>query len=126
MKIFICTLLLIVVNSITAQTKSKDTLYFRLDSYLYQSKFDPKQYIIKDNYDIEDGAIHISELKIVNIPKPKKTLCFKKYAKSSKMYMQNNKKLNEFDVMDLFANYTIVLINKKNEYVHVTAELVIE
>lgn len=113
-------------NLIKAQEKIKDTLFFKLrDNYLYQADWDNKQFIIKDNYNPQEGAIYITQLKIITIPKPKKILCFKKYAMTSKLYMPKSKKLNEFKVLDLFSNHTIILITKKNEYVHVGAKFVI-
>ena len=69
------------ISVIKAQEKTKDTLYFRLDKYLYQFKFDSKQFIIKDNFDTSEGAIYFKEFKIVNCVKPKKIIGFKKFAK---------------------------------------------
>ena len=104
------------INALKAQEKVKDTLFFIFDNYLYQFKFDSKQYIIKDNYDIKDGAVYFETLKIVTTAKPKEILCFKKYAKTANLYMINNpKKLNDVKVGKLFDNYVIILINKKNK-----------
>jgi hypothetical protein len=113
-------------NLIQSQEKINDTLFFKLrDNYLYQADWDKKQFIIKNNYNPQEGAIYITQLKIITIPKPKKILCFKKYAMTSKLYIPNSKKLNEFKVLDLFTNHTVILITKKNEYVHVGAKFVI-
>ncbi|WP_264529285.1 hypothetical protein [Flavobacterium sp. N502540] len=101
---------------VKAQEKVKDTLFFKLDNYLYQFKFDSKQYIVKDNYDIKDGAIYFETFKIINTAKPKEILCFRKYAKTANLYMINNpKKLNDVKVTKLFDNYIIILVNKKNK-----------
>lgn len=104
------------INTLNAQEKVKDTLFFKLDNYLYQFKFDSKQYIIKGNYDIKDGAVYFETFKIVTTAKPKEILCFKKYAKTANLYMINNpKKLNDVKVGKLFDNYVIILISKKNK-----------
>nr|WP_315149697.1 hypothetical protein [uncultured Flavobacterium sp.] len=115
------------VNLIKAQEKIRDTLYFRLDNYLYQSKFDSTKYIIKGNGDTSEGAIYFKEIKIINNAKPKNILCFKKFAKSSKLYMINNKKrLNDVKVMKLGDKHIVILINKNNEYIQVGAEFAIQ
>jgi len=104
------------INALKAQDKVKDTLFFKLDNYLYQLKFDSKQYIIKDNYNIKDGAIYFETFKIVTTAKPKEILCFRKYAKTANLYMINNpKQLNDVKVSKLFDNYIIILISKKNK-----------
>ncbi len=47
-----------------AQEQTKDTLFLKLDGkYIYESKYDLKQYIIKDNNDIKNGAIYFKEFK---------------------------------------------------------------
>jgi predicted phosphodiesterase len=118
---------LISINALKAQEKIRDTLYFRLDNYLYQSKFDSKKYFIKGNGDTSEGAIYFTEIKIINNAKPKKILCFKKFAKSSKLYMINNKKkLNDVKVMNLGDKHIVILINKNNEYIQVGAEFAIQ
>ena len=115
------------MNVLEAQEKIKDTIYFRLDSYLYQSKFDAKEFIIKDNSKTSEGAIYFKEFKIINNAKPKNILSFKKFAKSSKLYMINNKKkLNDVKVMKLVDKHIVVLINKNKEYVQISAEFAIE
>ncbi|KFF18408.1 hypothetical protein [Flavobacterium hydatis] len=107
-----------------AQEKIKDTLFLKLDGkYIYESKYDSKQYTIEDNNDIKNGAIYFKEFKIVNNIKPKKIVCFKKFAQSSKMYNENDKKkLSELKVMNLFDSHIVILVNKKNkkaEYVQI-------
>lgn len=104
------------MNVLKAQEKIKDTLFFKLDNYLYQFKFDSKKYIIKDNYDIKDGAIYFDTFKIVNAAKPKKILCFRRYAKTANLYMINNpKKLNDVKLTKLFDNHIIILVSKKGK-----------
>ncbi|KIA98939.1 hypothetical protein OA93_06870 [Flavobacterium sp. KMS] len=100
-----------------AQEQTKDTLFFKLDGkYIYESKYDLKQYIIKDNNDIKYGAIYFKEFKIINNIKPKKIVCFKEFAQSSKLYNEYDKKrLSELKVMNLFDSYTVILVNKKNK-----------
>lgn len=117
---------------INAQEKAKDTLFFKLDGkYLLESKNnEPKQYIIKDNYDAREGAIYFKEYKIVKCNKPQEVICFKKFAESSKLYRANNKKLlSDLKIMNLFDNYIVILVNKKEdktEYVEVEPVFVIE
>ncbi|WP_166922917.1 hypothetical protein [Flavobacterium poyangense] len=104
------------MNVLKAQEKIKDTLFFKLDNYLYQFKFDSKKYIIKDNYDIKDGAIYFDTFKIVNVAKPKEILCFRRYAKTANLYMINNpKKLNDVKVTKLFDDHIIILVSKKSK-----------
>lgn len=115
-----------------SQEKAKDTLFFKLDGkYLLESKYnEPKQYIIKDNYDVREGAIYFKEYKIVKCNKPQEVICFKKFAESSKLYRVNNKKLlSELKIINLFDNYIVILVNKKEdktEYVEVGPVFVIE
>lgn len=115
-------------NVIKSKAK-RDTLFFKLDNFLYQSKYDPKEYIIKDNYDSREGANYFKELKIINNAKPKNILSFKKYAKALDMYMNNTKKIFLVDLSNLTMNYVVILVNKnykKTEYVEVGASFVIE
>lgn len=114
--ILIIILSLFSITAIKAQEQKKDTLFFKLDKYLYQSKLDSKKYIIKGNGDTSVGAIYFEEYKIINNIKPKETLCFKKYAQSSKLYTKvYKKKLNEYKIIDLFNDFTIIIVNKKNK-----------
>ena len=118
------------MNTLKAQEKSKDTIFFKLDNYLYQSKSDDKEYIIKDNYDSSEGAIYFVQKKIIKITKPKKILCFKKFAQTSNLYkLKYNSKLDDVKVMNLTDSYVIVVVNKKNkevEYVQVSPEFAIQ
>ncbi|OUL64273.1 hypothetical protein [Flavobacterium sp. AJR] len=117
-------LILFSISGLKAEERKKDTLFLKLDGkYVYESKYDPKEYIIKDNSDIKNGAIYFKEFKIINNIKPKKIVCFKEFAQSSKLYNENDKKrLSELKVMNLFDSYTVILVNKKNkkeEYIQV-------
>ncbi|PXY45222.1 hypothetical protein [Flavobacterium hydrophilum] len=128
--IIITIISILFINSLKAQEKTKDTLFFKLDKYLYQSESNPKKYIIKDNYDTSEGAIYFVQKKIINTSKPKKIICFKKFAHTSRLFkLKDNKKLNDVKVMNLTDSYIIVLVNKKNkktEYIQVSAEFTIE
>ena len=120
------------MNTIKSQEKAKDTLFFKLDDkYLSESKDqESKLYIIKNNYDVREGAVYFKEYKIVKCTKPQKVLCFKKFAESSKLYRINNKKqLSELKIMNLFDNYIVVIVNKKDDvtkYVEVAPVFKIE
>jgi hypothetical protein len=128
--VIIIIILFFYMSNLKAQEKAKDTLFFKLDNYLYQSKSDYKDYIIKDNYDSSEGAIYFVQKKIINISKPKKILCFKKFARTSKLYnLKYNNKLNDVKVMNLTDSYIIVVVNKKNrktEYIEVSPEFAIQ
>lgn len=133
MKIYILTIVLsfFSINIITAQEKTKDSLFLKLDGkYLLESKYDSNQYLIKDNDNASEGAIYLKEYKIIKSGKPKKVLCFKKFAESSKLYRVNNKKLlSELKMIELFNNYVVVLVDKKNgitNYIEVKPLYVIE
>ncbi|WP_426485381.1 hypothetical protein [Flavobacterium sp. 2] len=115
---FIIVLFLLSVNTIKSQEKAKDTLFFKLDGkYLSKSKDkESKLYIIKNNYDVREGAVYFKEYKVVKCTKPQEVFCFKKFAESAKLYRINNKKqLSELKIMNLFDNYIVVIVNKKDE-----------
>lgn len=73
------------ITVIKAQERKKDTLFFKLDnSYVYESKYAPKEYLLKDSN--SDEKFFFKGVKKVNNLKPKEILCLKKFIRSSKFY----------------------------------------
>lgn len=102
--------------------KIKDTLYFKLDnSYVYESKYEPNSFLLKD---IKGNEIfYFSGIELVKNLKPNEILCLKKTIRSSRFYDKTKvQKLNNYKLGIYFNNYVIFLVKKKNnvtEYIRV-------
>lgn len=117
------------ITFLNAQEKAKDTLFFKLDNkYIYQSKFNPKSYLLQDSSDNE--TFLFQKIETINILKPKKINCLKKFVHQSQFYNKtNNIKLNAHGLWEYFNNYTIFLvenINKKTKYIKVEPNIQLE
>lgn len=102
--------------------KIKDTLFFKLDNkYVYESKYEPKSFLIKDSNGSE--IFFFKSIENVKNVKPTEILSLKKIIRSAKFYHKNKKqKLNNYELSVFFDAYVVFLVEKtknKTEYVHV-------
>lgn len=102
--------------------KVKDTLFFKLDNnYVYQSKYEPKSYFLKDSKGNE--IFYFKEIELVKHLKTNEILSLKKTIRSSRFYDKTKvQKLNNYKLGIYFNNYVIFLVKKKNnvtEYIRV-------
>ncbi|MEC5165234.1 hypothetical protein RCH18_000961 [Flavobacterium sp. PL11] len=127
-KVITVLLLFLLTTTIKAQETHKDSLFFKIDyNYIKQSQNNHAIYELLDNRDIRNGAVYFQFYKIVHIVSPKKIQCFKKFAKTAKLYSKNQKnKLNEYEIIKLFKNNIVILVNKKREYIEVSPVFEIE
>lgn len=93
-----------------AQTKSKDTIYFELDKkYIFSTINNPHTFYLRDG----NGFFFESKEKIYNLKKTK-TISLKKFIKKSKFYSKNRlRKLKDYDLAIYLQNYTIFLVDKR-------------
>jgi uncharacterized protein with von Willebrand factor type A (vWA) domain len=116
------------VAILKAQEKPKDTIFFKLDNrYVYESKYVPKEYLLKDSN--SDEVFFFKGVEIVNNVNPKEILCLKKFIRSSKFYDKTkNQKLNNYKLIIFFRDYVVFLVKKNNnktEYIYVKPAVVI-
>lgn len=109
----------------------KDTIFFKLDNdYVFQSEYNKDVFLFKDGKDIHQGSIYFEKIKTVAIIKSHNELLdLKKFIYVSKFYNNSKKTINDFDMIDYLTNYTIILVNKKEEdveYIEVSTVFAIE
>lgn len=119
------------ILSFSAQDRTKDTLYFKLDAnYLYESKYVGNSYLLKDSNDVGRGTFFFEKIGTEPHGAPQEILCLKKYVRSSKHYSKHKKfKLNDYRLWEHLNNYTIYLVKKTDqdvEYIRVIANFEIE
>ncbi|CAM2907258.1 hypothetical protein SAMN05444143_105140 [Flavobacterium succinicans] len=128
MKTIFLVLLSFFFVSLKAQEKEKDTLYFKYDNkYVYESKYAPKEYLLKDSN--SDEIFFFNEVEKVTDLNPKEILCLKKIIRTPKFYDENKKqKLNNYKLILFFRDYVVFLVkktNNKTEYIRVNPAEVI-
>ncbi|WP_264529282.1 hypothetical protein [Flavobacterium sp. N502540] len=103
------------ITILTAQEKSKDTLFFKLDNqYIYESKYSPKSYLLKDSDSNE--TFFFEEIEMMNNLRPKKVLNIKKFVVSSAFYHKKRKvKLSAYGLWEYLNGYVVVLVKDDNE-----------
>ena len=97
----------------------KDTLFFKLDNdYVVHSEHNKDVFFFKDGKDIHQGNVYFQKIKnIIKIKPHTEVLNLKKFIHESKFYNNSKQTINDFDMIDYLSNYTIILLNKKEEYV---------
>lgn len=114
---------------LTAQEKTKDTIFFKLDDrYVYQSKNNPQRYLLKDNN--KDEIFFFEEVKVIDNLQANKILCLKKFIRESNFYNKNkNQKLDNQGLINFFSDYYVVYLVRKTrakiEYIYVEPSVVI-
>ena len=109
----------------------KDTLFFKFDNkYVYQSKHEPKSFLLKDGHDVNYGMFFFERIQKVNNLKPREIRNLQKFVRSSKSYYENKtEKLNDLSLSEFFNDYVVFLVKKtheKTEYIQVKSGFVIE
>ncbi|KAF2081842.1 hypothetical protein [Flavobacterium sharifuzzamanii] len=92
------------------QNKIKDTLYFKLDNeYVYQSKVNPKWYLIKDSNDKQH--LFFEKQDIQKGSAINKLINFKEFVESSRFYNKDRKqKLYETSLVNFLGNYVVYFV----------------
>lgn len=111
----------------------KDTLFFKLDnSYVYESKYVSKNYLLRDSSGSNNGTFFFQEVKAKNNQKikPEEILSLENFVRSSRFYEKNKqRKLNDDNLAHFFNNYVVFLeknTSEKTEYIQVVAGIAIE
>jgi hypothetical protein len=109
----------------------KDTLFFSLDNdYIVQSKHNKDVFLFKDGKDIHQGSVYFERIKPIQKIKPhNEVLDLKKFIYASKFYNNSKQMINDFDMIDYLTNYTLILVDKREEeveYIEVSTVYVIE
>lgn len=112
---------------LTAQEKTKDTIFFKLDNrYVYQSKNNPQRYLLKDKN--KDEIFFFEEVKVIDNLQASKILCLKKFIRESNFY-NKNQKLDNQGLINFFSDYYVVYLVRKTrakiEYIYVEPSVVI-
>ncbi|MEY4382962.1 MAG: hypothetical protein RI995_504, partial [Bacteroidota bacterium] len=92
--------------------------------YIYQSKYSNDIYLFK-----EGEELYFKKVTRIGTLKPNKILDLENYIHSSKFYNNQKQAINVFDMIDYFINYTIVLVDKREEeveYIEVSPVYAIE
>lgn len=108
-----------------AQSKEKDTLFFKFkQNYILKAKDGSGDFLLKDSHD--DGMFYFEKKENYYNLKPKELLCLKKYVRKSKYYRKTfYRKLEDYSLYRHLDNYVIFLVRGDN-FIHVESSFEIE
>jgi hypothetical protein len=111
--------------------KVKDTLFFKLDNkYIYQSKYEPKTYLLKESHDVTSGGFYFETIQTINNLERKEILSLEKFVRSSKSYNETKtEKIDDYKLWEYFNNYVVVLVEEvlgEKNYIQVKSGYAIE
>lgn len=123
--------LLFFLNSLKAQEKIKDTIFFNYDNkYLNTHVEIPQHFYLDDSSGGSNGSFFFAEVRVINNLNPKEILSLKKFIRSSNFYDKNKKqKLNDYKLWEYFNEYVVLFVknnHRKTEYIHVGSGFEIE
>ncbi len=128
MKILTAILSLFFLNSLKAQEKLNDTLFFKYDQkYINTYKEMPGHFYLYDSGGGNNGSFFFTEREVKSNLNPKKILSLKKFVRSSDCYKK--KKLKDEKLAAFFSKYIVFLVknvDNKEEFIQVESSFEIE
>lgn len=123
--------LLFFLNSLKAQEKIKDTIFFNYDNKYINTHVEiPQHFYLDDSSGGINGSFFFAEVRVINNLNPKEILSLKKFIRSSNFYDKNKKqKLNDYKLWEYFNEYVVLFVknnHRKTEYIHVESGFEIE
>ncbi len=110
--------ILLLCTTLSAQQKSKDTLFFKLDRYINISKHNPNEIIFnhKEFYYKDQGVLFEKKGVLTNLS-PNKVLRMKPFIRKARFYKKRGfKKVAVSDVFNYFAEkFVVFFVDKSNK-----------